>query len=168
LTNTSFSKWFEMVGVNIILVELYAVAYPVLRTVFTHPLHFTSNQSRTPQLLCALSRLRVDSRSATNNVLLELRDWVHASHLASGRFRRSHRTRPVQHRCVVGEQEFTVSGRIQAVNRSLRFCLCTCLNTFQYVQLRPINRVVYSGSLGSKLPWTRVCLITLCIQVIIP
>ena len=27
------------------------------------------------------------------------------------------------------------------------------LNNFRYVQLRPINRVVYPGSLGSKLPW---------------
>jgi hypothetical protein len=27
------------------------------------------------------------------------------------------------------------------------------LRAFRLVQLRPINRVVYSGSLGSKLPW---------------
>src|SRR5580698_10192856 len=27
------------------------------------------------------------------------------------------------------------------------------LNTFRHLQLRPINRVVFSGSLGSKLPW---------------
>ena len=27
------------------------------------------------------------------------------------------------------------------------------LKTFRSVQLQPINRVVYPGSLGSKLPW---------------